>query len=68
MTVGRLVQFVTYSWPSSKILPWSTSYNRMIRLIRVDFPVPEAPTSPIISPGFTEKLIFSSTDPGGQGG
>ena len=49
------------STPSTNMAPSSTSYKCMSRLIMVDFPVPEAPTRPIISPFDTFKFTSSST-------
>ena len=49
------------SMPSSRTSPSSGSYSREIRLTRVDFPAPDLPTIPSISPGFTSKETFLST-------
>ena len=45
-------------WPSIEIFPLSGSCNRKRVETSVDFPAPEAPTTPSFSPGFMSSETF----------
>lgn len=48
------------SCPSNRMLPEVTSCKRMMLLPVVDFPQPDSPTSPNVSPFFIVKLRSST--------
>ena len=48
------------SWPSIRILPTSTSKSRATRLMTVDLPAPDRPTSATVLPPGTVSEPFST--------